>query len=183
MKFTSIFYKSLISIHDIYAATTEFEIKLIHGRPYHPQSRGKCERSNRLLRQRISFACTKRSGFNWAEGLPIIAHEINTSVKKILGNVTPFQAYYGRVHYSWDEVSGKDDIRKRSKLAQKRARTNTLKNAHQPSKYEINERVLIRYPLARSRVPTERHILQGVVLKVNRYVGRFLIMYRKPDTT
>ena len=41
-------------------------IKLIRSRPYHPQSQGKCERSHRGVRNKITFLKQKRQGFNWA---------------------------------------------------------------------------------------------------------------------
>jgi hypothetical protein len=66
----------------------------------HPLSQGQCEGSNRVLKQRIRFASTRREGFNWAEELASIANEINTSVSKTIRYLTPFEAYHGKSHVS-----------------------------------------------------------------------------------
>lgn len=156
----------------------EFNIRMIHGRPYYPQSQGKCEHSNRLLRRRIEFACTKNQGFNWVEGLSNIAHEINTSVKRILGNVTPFEAYHGRTHAGRPTNILK--IRRKMKHVLKKEQAYLKKKSGQPKNYRKGERVLIRYPFTKSRVPYKRHVLQGIVMKRNRNGTRYYIMYKRP---
>lgn len=56
------------------------KIKLIRSRPYHPQSQGKCERSHRVVRNKIAFLKTKKGGligrlsftrFSW----PLMTHQ------------------------------------------------------------------------------------------------------------
>ena len=76
----------------------KYNIKMINSRPYHPQSQGKCERSNSVIKGKILFASHSNRGFNWVKGLQDIAYAINTSTKRVLGGLTPFEAYYGRSH-------------------------------------------------------------------------------------
>ncbi|XP_061170265.1 KRAB-A domain-containing protein 2-like [Saccostrea echinata] len=72
------------------------KIKLIRSRPYHPQSQGKCERSHRVVRNKIAFLKTKRRGFNWAAELHKVQFAINENPKEVLGYLTPSEVYTSR---------------------------------------------------------------------------------------
>ena len=154
-------------------------IKIIHGRPCHPQSQGKCERSNQSLRRKIFFACRRKGGFNWASDLKQIAHSINTSAKRVLGNMTPFQVYNGRNHSGYQKPLSSKEIKRKLTAANKSFRRRQLKHAKTPSKYEIRERVLLRYPFTKSRVPRKRHIISDIV-KDTKSGGRYLVQFNDP---
>ena len=67
-------------------------VKVIKGRPYNPQSQGKVERNNRIIKKKISYE-TQRSSekrFNWANNLKKITSAVNRQPKKVLGYQTPF---------------------------------------------------------------------------------------------
>ncbi|XP_031558423.1 uncharacterized protein LOC116294878, partial [Actinia tenebrosa] len=61
-----------------------FEIKIICGRPYHPQSQGKVERSDKTLRAKMEYDLAKMcdEGINWARGLPIYQRILNEDPKE-----------------------------------------------------------------------------------------------------
>ena len=159
----------------------KYNIKMIHGRLYHPQSQGKAERSNQELRKRIRAASSQKSGFIWVEGLSNIAFEINTSVKRILGNLTPFQAYHGRSHSgSRSQSISKNEMNKRIRKAKYKYTNKLTSQAPAPSKYKIKEKVLVRYPFSKTRVPTKRHIINGIILGVNKTGNRYHVAYHKP---
>lgn len=48
------------------------EIKVIKGRPYHPQSQGKVERAHTIFKKklRFDFLVMRKGGVNWVKGLP-----------------------------------------------------------------------------------------------------------------
>ena len=50
----------------------KLKVKMVHSRPYHPQSQGKIERSHRALRSKIEYDFLKmgKKGLNWAKALP-----------------------------------------------------------------------------------------------------------------
>lgn len=158
----------------------KYKIKMINSRPYHPQSQGKCERSNQVIKKKILFATQRKRGFNWVNGLQDIAYSINTSVKRVLGGLTPFEAYYGRSHLFTNERRTPRQIKKTIKKANRIFYRRQINNAKPPSKYKVGERVLVRHPFRKTRVPTKRYILNGKVLKAK--VGRsYLVAFRLPN--
>ena len=169
LEFQGISIRRLLEKHDI---------KMVHGRPYHPQSQGKCERSNQTLRRKITFRCRMKEGFNWVSGLQNIAHSINTLPKRVLGNMTPFEVYFRRNNTSKESLDEKD-IKDRIKKANKSFRRRQIKGSAAPSKYVVGEKVLIRYPFAKSRVPSKRYILDGKIVGV-KSGGTYLVEFVTP---
>lgn len=137
----------------------KYKIKMINSRPYHPQSQGKCERSNQVIKKKILFATRRKRGFSWVSELQNIAFSINTCVKRVLGGLTPFEAYFGRSHTFTNERRTPREFKKTIKRATRRFYKRQLKHAKPPSKYEVGERVLVRYPFRKTRVPIKRYIL------------------------
>lgn len=41
----------------------KYKIKMINSRPYHPQSQGKCERSNQVIKKKIHFFCNTKKAW------------------------------------------------------------------------------------------------------------------------
>lgn len=76
----------------------ELEIKVIKGRPYHPQSRGKVERAHRTFKKKLlyDFLAMKNAGVNWVKGLPNYAQALNQDPKEELFWKSPFEIYFGR---------------------------------------------------------------------------------------
>jgi hypothetical protein len=152
-------------------------ISLIHGRPYHPQSKGKCERVNRTLKQKIKRSTSGRSGFNWAKSLKYLATSINTSVHQNLGYYTPFQVYFGRF-YTADPMSPlQRKIMNKKTKKQERVYTNRLQKFARKSVYKQGEEVFIRYQFKKSRILTRRLTLKGKVLKAGGNGNRYLVSY------
>ena len=76
----------------------KLKIKVIKGRPYHPQSQGKVERGHRSLREKISydFLAMKKAGVNWVKALPSYTEALNHDPKEELAWKSPFEIYFGR---------------------------------------------------------------------------------------
>ena len=77
------------------SAVKHIGVKIINSRAYHPQSKGKVERSHPGLRDKIRYDIL-RKGANWVEALPEYQSIINDEVKAELGGKSPFQIYYSR---------------------------------------------------------------------------------------
>ena len=72
----------------------------MRGSPYHPQSKGKVERSHRSLRKKISFDLLRFSkvgvGVNWASKLREYKKILNEEPMDVLGRQSPFEVFYCR---------------------------------------------------------------------------------------
>ena len=68
------------------------QVKMIHSRPYHPQSQGKVERSHRALRSKMEYDLLKmgKKGLNWAKALPEYQNILNEDPKEVLQYKSPF---------------------------------------------------------------------------------------------
>ena len=73
------------------------QIKVIKGRPYHPQSQGKVERAHRTFKKKLryDFLSTKKAGVNCPEELPHYAQALNQDPKEELAWKSPFEIYFG----------------------------------------------------------------------------------------
>ena len=73
-----------------------FKIKMIKSRPYHPQSRGKVERSHRRLRKQIKYDSIKlgKKGVNWVVNLCAYNRILNDESKEELVLRSPFEFYF-----------------------------------------------------------------------------------------
>lgn len=156
-------------------------VKIVHGRAYHPQSQGKVERQNRIIRSKLRYEIARkgRRGYNWVEGLSELCGTINRHCKELLGYQTPFSVYYGR-----NREGGKaDQIRTLAQRASARCAKRALvqRMRRNPcSVYKIGDKVLVRYPFG-SRVPYKRHILPGKIVRRSRGYDRYVVKFRKPE--
>ena len=76
----------------------KLKVKMVHSRPYHPQSRGKIERSHRALRSKMEYDFLKmgEKGLNWAKALPEYQKILNEEPKEVLMYKSPFEVYFAR---------------------------------------------------------------------------------------
>lgn len=158
------------------------KVKVVKGRPYHPQSQGVVERQNRIIRAKIRFAAHRRGrrGYNWAKELKRICCAINLQPKEVLAYQSPFSVYFGR---SKDGSETADTLRKSAKIASERC-AKRMRNVYRRKKacsiYRSGDRVLLRYPFGK-RVPYKRYILKGKIVKRSRGYDRYLVTFTAPD--
>jgi hypothetical protein len=75
----------------------ELGIRMIRGRPYHPQTQGTVERANRTFKRRLGALQAQKGRNDWAALLPELALVINTtSTRALPRNKTPFEVFFGR---------------------------------------------------------------------------------------
>lgn len=79
-----------------------YEIKVVNGRLYHPQSQGTVEAANRTFKNRLAAVQAIEGTRDWGRFLYPIALVINTIYPSTLpGKLTPHHAWYGRPYVDW----------------------------------------------------------------------------------
>lgn len=156
------------------------KVKVLKGRPYHPQSQGRVERQNRSVKSKIRYDSLKKAkkGHNWVQELPSVAHSLNDQPKEVLGYQSPFCVYFAR-----DDKLPADKIRDKALAASERCATRAAvqyTRRHACSIYRKGDKVLLRYPFKKCRVPQKRLVLKGVVLKRSRRYDRYFLRFRNP---
>ena len=86
-------------------------LKIIHGRPRHPQSQGSVERANQDIEQIMRCWLADNYTTNWVRGLPFIQMQKNNALNRTLG-FSPFFAVFGKtmsLNDDDDDNNGSDD--------------------------------------------------------------------------
>ena len=98
---------------------------------------------------------------------------MNTTAKEVLNYQMPFDIFFGRAK---NMSSVKSHVAKSSKSADRNQRYLTTV----PSHYEINEKVLIRYPTRKSRIPSKGFVLRANVLDRDLRKHKYLVELKHP---
>ncbi|VEN35518.1 unnamed protein product, partial [Callosobruchus maculatus] len=96
-------------------------LKILHGRPRHPQSQGSIERSNQDVENMLRAWMHDHSSKNWSLGCYFVQFQKNSSYHKVIGR-SPYKALFGvdpKAGFSpmnlprdlLDEVENEDDLR------------------------------------------------------------------------
>ena len=151
-------------------------VKLIHSRPYHPQSQGKVESMNKLVKRKIRFCSLKDKGFNWANQIRSISKALNDDPKVTLGYQTPFSVYFGR----GAKGTSADKIRRKAEQASVKCELQ-MKTSYRKrtccSIYKQGEKVLMKYPPLKHRVPRKRAVVKASIMKRNKTYSRYEVSY------
>ena len=174
---------------------------VITSRPYHPQSQGKVERMNQILKRQLAFDLIKhnREGVNWVRHLPSYRNEINDRPKECLKWQTPFHVDFGRRRNSNARPNFSPDcpedtvdrrlimcsaVRKAAKEATRhcdmRRNKVMMKNLKTPL-YHVGERVLVRYKLPKHKVQRKTWAVTGIVVDCRHEGHRYKISFTPPN--
>lgn len=82
-----------------------FNVKVIHGRPYHPQSQGKDERFNQTLEQQLGKWMTENNTNRWIDVLDSLILCDNATLSKTQ-NRSPFEIMFFRRPNGFHELAG-----------------------------------------------------------------------------
>lgn len=69
-------------------------LKILHGRPRHPQSQGSIERSNQDVENMLRALMHDNNSTNWSLGCYFVQFQKNSSFHKVIGR-TPYKALFG----------------------------------------------------------------------------------------
>lgn len=153
------------------------KIKVVHGRPYHPESQGKVERNNALIKKKLRYLVNTKQGTNWVKELPKVCFVLNSTPKEAIGFLTPINVYFGRTKKSVDRM--RDKALYRSLKSTKRS---NFKKGRACSLYRIGEKILLKYPFTKSRVPLKRSIIKGTIEKRHESLVKYVVRYVAPSS-
>ena len=71
------------------------DIKIIHGRPRHPQSQGSVERANQDIQQMLRCWLSDNVTTDWVKGLPFVQMQKNNAYNRTI-SCSPYFAVFGR---------------------------------------------------------------------------------------
>jgi hypothetical protein len=71
-------------------------IHIVKGRPRHPQSQGKIERSHATFKNALQKWMKKTNNNNWLIGCDIVNNELNQVAQYNRGGFSPYNLYYGK---------------------------------------------------------------------------------------
>ena len=184
------------------ALCKKLTIKVVKGRPNHPQSQGKVERAHRSFKKKTmhDFLVMGKAGVNWVKSLPDYARSLNQDPKEELSwksntgnpNVQEWDMAYNKYHnmihprsrdYSEHEANFRT-IRNLASAATRRCANRMVARGERnnpPSIYEVGETVLIRYPSATKSV-TKRHVLEADVVERNVRLHKYKVAFISPTT-
>ena len=174
---------------------------VITSRPYHPQSQGKVERMNQILKRQLAFDLIKhnREGVNWARHLPSYQNEINDRPTECLKWQTTFHVYFGRRRNSNARPKFSPDctedtvdrrlimcsaVRKAAKEATRHCdmrRNKVMMKNLKTLLYHVGERVLVRYKLPKHKVQRKTWSLTGIVVDCRHEGHRYKISFTPPN--
>jgi len=70
-------------------------VKIINGRPRHPQSQGSVERGNGILERKLGALMEQDSSIEWVIALRLVLWGMNNSICRATGK-TPYELVYGQ---------------------------------------------------------------------------------------
>ena len=70
------------------------DLKIVHGRPRHPQSQGSVERSNGEIKKKLGSRIRDNKSLKWSIGIKFVQFQYNSTVNRNL-ECSPFKATFG----------------------------------------------------------------------------------------
>ena len=70
------------------------ELKIVHGRPRHPESQGSVERANGEVKQLLGIWIRSTGRKDWATGIKVVQFQYNRAYNKNLES-SPFKVLFG----------------------------------------------------------------------------------------
>lgn len=102
---------------------------------------------------------------------------------EVLRYQNPFEIFFGRQHEKHTPLPNLSQMKQRDKKSTAKCVQRMKKyrmNASKPSTYKIGEKVFIRFPSCKSRIPRRTYILQGTVLERRLKTHKYLIQFYDP---
>lgn len=122
-------------------------LKILHGRPRHPQSQGSIERSNQDVENMLRALMHDNNSTNWSLGCYFVQFQKNSSFHKVIGR-TPYKALFGvdpKVGFSpqhiprdiLEPIEDEDDLRRLLETKQEEKETVEIEET-----YLIDDRII-----------------------------------------
>ena len=74
----------------------KYGIKILNGRPRHPQTQGLVEQANGVMKAKLRCWLEEHPGCGWTDALPDITLAINRQSHTTLGGKMPYEVFYNR---------------------------------------------------------------------------------------
>lgn len=88
----------------------KYGIKILNGRPRHPQTQGLVEQANGVMKTKLRCWLEEHEDQGWTDALPDIVLAMNRQSHTSLGGKMPYEVFFGRLPRWEDRVSPSQEL-------------------------------------------------------------------------
>ena len=147
---------------------------------HHPQSQGKVERSHQTLKSILGFDIIKTKSLNWVNGLEDNIILVNQRRKRVLGNNSSFEIFYGRFKtISTSQQFNPNELHQKARELTSQYNEKMINRQEKTLKtpgYNNFDRVFVRIPSKKSQVTSKQVCRKGIFIDCNTSIYKYKVL-------